>query len=264
MAAAANKNAEPSEPNQRELAELSALADGTLEAGRRAEVQARIAHSVELSALYKRERRAVEVLRQAQTATGAPAALRARLVAERGRRRGIRLRPAYGGGLVVGLATVLIMLVLVLPGGTPGAPSVSQAAALASRGSTAPAPAVDPGDPADKLALSVGRVYFPNWGSAFGWRAVGQRVDHLDGHLAITVYYEWQGRRIAYTVLAAPALRQPASAVSQVDGTPLRTLRLHGRVVVTWRRAGETCVLSGVAVAPSDLQELAAWAPVGG
>jgi hypothetical protein len=151
--------------------------------------------------------------------------------------------------------------VLVLPGGTPGAPSVSQAAALALRGSAVPAPAADPGDPDTKLVRSVGQVYFPNWASTLGWRGVGQRVDRLNGRLAVTVYYEWRGRQIAYTVLAAPALSQPRAVVSRLDGTELRTLRLNGRLVVTWRRAGQTCLLSGVDVSASELQELAAWKP---
>jgi hypothetical protein len=122
---------------------------------------------------------------------------------------------------------------------------------------------VDPGDPAGRLGRSVGRVSFPDWGSTLGWRAVGQRVDRLGGRLAVTVYYQWQGRQVAYTVLAAPALRQPAGLVSRVDGTVLRTLRLDGRLVVTWRRAGDTCVLSGADVSASELQELAAWMPAG-
>jgi anti-sigma factor RsiW len=261
--AAADKNAEPSEPGRRDLADLSALADGTLDATRRAAVQARVAGSIELSELYERERRAVDLVRRSVAEVRAPASLRARIDSEVGRRRSVRLRPLYGGVLVAGLAAVVLMLVLVLPAGTPGAPSVSQAAALALRGAALPAPAADPGDPAGKLGRRVGQVYFPNWASTLGWRAVGQRVDHLIGRLAITVYYEWRGRRIAYTVLAAPALRQPPAVVSRVDGTELRTLRLGGRLVVTWRRAGHTCVLSGAGVSAGELETLAAWTPAG-
>jgi anti-sigma factor RsiW len=263
MAAAADKNAESSEPGRRDLAELSALADGTLDATRRAAVQARVAGSVELSELYARERRVVDLVRRSVVEVRAPASLRARIDSEVERRRSVRRRPVYGGVLVAGLAAIVLMLVLVLPAGTPGAPSVSQAAALALRGAALPAPAADPGDPAGKLGRRVGQVYFPNWASTLGWRAVGQRVDHLNGRLAITVYYEWRGRRIAYTVLAAPALRQPPAVVSRVDGTELRTLRLGGRLVVTWRRAGHTCVLSGAGVSAGELERLAAWTPAG-
>jgi hypothetical protein len=203
----------------------------------------------------------VDLVHHARTATRAPATLRARIEAERGRRRGVRLRPAFGGALVAGLAAIVLTLVLVLPAGAPGAPSVSQAAALALRGSVAPAPAADPADPIDKLGRSVGHVYFPNWASTLGWRAVGQRVDQVNGRLAIIVYYERRGRQIAYTVLAAPALSQPQALISRIDGTELRTLRRNGRLVVTWRRAGHTCVLSGAGVSASELQKLAAWTP---
>ena len=260
MAAAADKNAS-SEPGLRDLAAISALADGTLDATRRAAVQARVASSIELSKLYERERRAVDLVRRSLAEVRAPASLRARIDSEVGRRRSLRLRPIYGGALVAGLAVVALMLVLVLPAGTPGTPSVSQAAALALRGASLPAPSADPGDPTGKLGSRVGQVYFPNWASTLGWRAVGQRVDHLNGRLAITVYYKWRGRRIAYTVLAAPALRQPPAVVSRVDGTELRTLRLGGRLVVTWRRAGHTCVLSGADVSADELERLAAWTP---
>jgi hypothetical protein len=105
---AADKNAEPPERGWREVAELSALADGTLDAAHQAEVHARIADSVELSALYDRERRVVDLLRQAQETTRAPAALRARIDAERRRARKLRLRTSYGGALVVGLAALVI------------------------------------------------------------------------------------------------------------------------------------------------------------
>jgi hypothetical protein len=85
-----------------------------------------------------------------------------------------------------------------------------------------------------------------------------RRGDHTTGLGGL------EGRRqVAYTVLAAPALRQPAAVVTRVDGTELRTLRLDGRFVVTWRRAGDTCVLSGADVSASELQELAAWTPIG-
>jgi hypothetical protein len=110
-----------------------------------------------------------------------------------------------------------------------------------------------------KLARNVEEVYFPNRSSTFGWRAVGRRLDHVNGRLALTVNYQWHGRRVAYTIVAAPALAQPRAAVTHVDGTELRTLTLHGRVVVTWHRACHTCVLSAVAVPAGQLQQLAAW-----
>jgi hypothetical protein len=263
MAAATDKNGETPELGRREQAELSALADGTLDAGRRAAVQARVDGSIELRKLYERERHVVDLIRRSQAEVRAPASLLARIHSEVGPRPRVRLRPVYGGALVAALAAVVLTLTLVLPAGTPGAPSISQAATLALRGAVSPAPGLDPSDPTGKLSRRVGQVYFPNWDSTLGWRAVGQRVDHLNGRLAVTVYYGWHGRRIAYTVLAAPALTQPPAAVSVVDGTELRTLHHGGRLVVTWRRAGDTCVLSGAGVSAGELARLAVWTPAG-
>jgi hypothetical protein len=251
MASAADRKSGRSETDRRELAELSALADGTLDPARRAEVEARIAASRELRVLYERERRVAGMLSDARSTTRAPAAVRARIEAERTRRRKILLRPAYVAALTAALAAVLLAVVLVSPAGTPGAPSVSDAAALASRGSFAPAPTPDPSAPSVVLGRNVEGVYFPNWSSTFGWRAVGQRVDHINGRLARTVYYQSHGRSIAYTIVAAPALAQPRALVSRLDDTELRTLTLNRRLVVTWRRAKHTCVVSASSAAPA-------------
>jgi hypothetical protein len=79
----------------------------------------------------------------------------------------------------------------------------------------------------------------------------------------VTVYYRWHGKLLAYTIVGAPALSQPSAKVTHLNGINLRTLKLNGRLVVTWRRAGHTCVLSGVGVAPAQLQKLAAWTAPG-
>jgi anti-sigma factor RsiW len=248
----------PSTPD--ELADLSKLADGSLDPTRRDEVRARIESSPELRARYERERRVVGLLHESRATERAPAGLRARIEAERpGRAVRTRRQLGYAGALSAALAVIVLALVLLLPGGAPGAPSLSQAAALAARGPAAPAPAPDPDRPQRQLGQNLERVYFPNWTSRFGWQAVGQRTDQIDGRPAVTVYYQWQGKRIAYTILGAPPLSQPAAQVTRMHGVELRTLRLDGRLVVTWRRAGHTCVLSGAAVSPAQLQQLAAW-----
>jgi hypothetical protein len=253
----------PANITPRQLAELSALADGTLDPARRTEVEARIAASPELSVLYERERRVVEMLHETRTAVRAPASLRARIEAQRPSRRTFaRRRFGYAGALAGAVAAVALALVLILPAGTPGAPSVSQAAGLAILGPSGAAPAPDPRVPA-KLGTQVEDVYFPNWARQFGWRAVGQRTDHIGGRLAVTVFYEWRGKRLAYTIVGAPALAIPAGPVSRRKGTELRTLMVHGRLVVTWRRAGHTCVLSGSGVPVAALQGLAAWKTAG-
>jgi hypothetical protein len=63
----------------------------------------------------------------------------------------------------------------------------------------------------------------------------------------------------AYTIVAA---RRPGSAprapVRRLDATDLHTLTLNGRLVVTWRRAARTRLLSVTDVPAAQLQQLAA------
>jgi hypothetical protein len=147
-----------------------------------------------------------------------------------------------------------------VPAGTPGGPSVSQAAGLAVRGSTSPAPGPDPRASWTRLEQNVGRVYFPNWADPrLGWAAVGQRSDQLRGRRAVTVYYEGRGTQIAYTIVSGPGLPPPKSTVVHIGTERLRTISVDGRLVVTWRRAGHTCILSGMGVTADELEQLAAW-----
>ena len=227
-----------------DIRDISALADGTLDPARREQVKARIAGSPELTALYEREHSVVALLHEARARDRAPAALRERIdragtAHARGRRRPAPVNRLLGG--LVAAAVVVVALVLLLPAGSPGAPSVSQAAALATRGATAPAPGADP-DQTRKLGTNVENLYFPDWATSNGWRAVGERRDHLNGRPATTVFYEKDGVRIAYTIVGAPALKAPSGGTWTKGG--YRKLTLDGRQVVTWQNAGKTCVLS--------------------
>jgi hypothetical protein len=256
MASRANNT----EPTAAELAELSALADGTLDPARHAEVQARIQASPELTALYERERLVVDALHQARATERAPARLRERVDASRPSRATVaRRRFVFAGGVAAALAAVVLALVLALPSGTPGGPSVSDAAALAALGSTQPAPVRDPSSPGGRQYEGLGEVYFPNWATRFGWSAVGTRTDNLGGHSAVTVYYKRKNSTVAYTIVHSPPLTQPSTKGTDWNGTELRTLEANGRLVVTWRRDGDTCVLSGTGVTAAELQRLAAW-----
>src|SRR5579885_247162 len=99
--------ADHTKPTSAELADLSALADGTLDLARRPQVEAMIAASPELSALYERERRVVASLHQARATERAPAELRARIEAARPTRTVVaRRRLAYAGGLAGALAVI--------------------------------------------------------------------------------------------------------------------------------------------------------------
>jgi hypothetical protein len=255
-----SSNGENSTLSARELADLSALADGTIDPARRPEVEAHIAASPELSTLYERERRVVEMLHHAAVTDRAPAALRARIEAQRPKPAvRARRRVGYAGALVGALAAVALALALILPGGTPGSPSVSDAAALAVKGANQPAPVPDPNEPSGTIGDGIQDVYFPDWNGHFHAVAVGQRTDGLGGRPATTVYYRYKGKMVAYTIVGVPALSQPKASVTQKNGVQLRTLKIDGRTVVTWRRDGHTCVISGPGLSATDLQRLAAW-----
>lgn len=73
----------PSEPTERELADLAALADGSLAPARRAEVEAPVAASPERQALVDEQRRAIRAVRAA--AVPAPLSLRERVEETRAR-----------------------------------------------------------------------------------------------------------------------------------------------------------------------------------
>jgi anti-sigma factor RsiW len=242
-----------------ELADLARLADGTLPPDRRAEVEARVAASPQLASLVERQGIALAGLR-ATADTGAPARLRShveRRAAGRTARTG--RRPMVLGGALAGAAVVALALALVLPGGLSGGPSVADAAALAERPPTQPAPAGVPSTP-QLLRAEADGVPFPNYAAKFGWTPVGARRDETGGRGATTVYYEKHGRRVAYTIVAGDALDRPADARStRRGGVEYRRFRDDGRTVVTWEREGHTCVLSGEAVPPGELLALADW-----
>jgi hypothetical protein len=182
--------------------------------------------------------------------------------ASRGRTRWMPARPTVvilPGAMVSALAAALAAAVL-LPSG-PATPSLAQAAAFSQRGATAPPPTPDPDDPGVKLSEDVDDVYFPNWSATLGWRPTGLRQDLAGFHRTVTVYYTHGTGHLAYTILSAPALALPAAAVSTQNGISVRTLRLHGRLVVTWRRKGSTCILTGSGVSAAQLRHLALTDP---
>lgn len=246
--------------SDRERAELSALADGSLDEGRRAELEARIAASPQLRAIYERERLAVTATRDAATATRTPPSLRTHVEALRSTPAGSRRpRPVYAGAAAGALAAVALLVVLLLPSGAPGGPSVSSAATVAGRGPASSAPPPDPRAPEARLDQRVGRVYFPNWLKPLGWAAVGQRLDRLAGRRIVTVFYQGHYTTVAYSIVGGPVLSPQQGARVRLDGVPMRTFSIDGRLVVSWRRGGHTCLLSGMGVTAGQLEQLASW-----
>jgi anti-sigma factor RsiW len=242
------------------LADLSALADGSLPANRVEEVEARIAQSPGLAELLERETHAVDALRATTASERAPHHLRLEIDALR-TARPRRARPRWAPGAAVASAVAAVLAVVLLVSGGAAGPSVAQAAGLALRGSAAAAPAPDSRSPALRLNRAVDEVYFPRWDGTLGWRATGQRADELSGHQAVTVYYRRGAETVAYTILATPPLSEPSGQQSTVAGVHIRSLRVGPRQVITWRRSGRTCVISSANAPLRDLQQLAGWTP---
>jgi hypothetical protein len=202
--------------------------------------------------------------------TMAPLALRERIEADRARAakgggakrsRGLLGKLVPAGGLV---AAAVVALVLVLGGSNT--PSVLATASLAARGPVLPAPAEDASNKA-VLKASMEGVPFPYWGESFQWKAVGARDDKIEDRTAKTVYYENpKGVRAAYTILGGDTIDAPSGARKQTsNGIVLWIAKDHGRRIVTWTRAGHTCVLSApLAVPEQKLLDLASWTGKGG
>lgn len=236
--------------------ELASLADESLADERRPEVEAQVARSDELQRSLEEQQRALALVHGASADVEAPSGLRARVEAERRPRR-VRARPlALAAGFAVAAAAALV-LVLALPRGA-GGPDFAAAATLGSRPATGAAPR-PLADRPTLLDQSLERVPFPNWAKEFGWHAAGVRTDRIGGRDAVTVFYEKNGRRIAYTIVSGDALDVPTEADPATrSGIDLHLLTLNGREVVTWERLGYTCILSGDLDRPT-LLKLAAW-----
>jgi len=253
-------------------ATLVAYVDGNLEPDERGRVEARAAEDPSFAAALALQQQGRDAILTASESTGAPLALRTRVesMAAPGRRHGDR-RPSArtrlggirwpGAGLVAGALAVALAAV-VLVGGGPGIEDVAAAAERAPSAQVAPVP------PTSKLLdEKIGDVTFPNYAGKFGWKAVGTRTDEIDGRDTRTVFYEKDGKRIAYTVVDGDALSKPDDAEKATrEGTELRSLTTSDdRTVVTWERNGQTCVLSVVKgdVSRDELLELAAWKGMG-
>jgi len=182
--------------------------------------------------------------------------------AQRAHRRERRLRVRLGGVLAGAGAGAAVLVVLglfangILTNET-AAPGVRAVAPVALRAPTAPAPAVRPGG--ELLVAQAGPIAFPTW-TRVGWRAVGTRRDDVRGHVVRTVFYaDGAGRRIGYAIADAQLPVAGGELVTR-RGTQLRVLA-HGETsIVTWRRAGRTCILAGHGVPVEQLLRLASYA----
>ena len=242
-----------SQLSERELAELAALADGTLPADRRPEVEARVSASPELQELLERQRQslALTAALEDEPSASLQAAVRERVRKPRVRRRSLAPRLA-----AIGVAVAAVIVGAVILTGGPGAPSVAQAAELATKAPTEPAPAYVDGS---KLAADVQGIAFPDYAQPFGWRAVGARKGRVGERDATVVYYGKGHRRIAYAIVSGDGLPSPSGGqTTTIGGIQYQAVFLNGRILVTWQRGGRTCVLVGDA-SDSELVDLASW-----
>jgi anti-sigma factor RsiW len=251
---------EPRPLSETEEAQLAAFADGQLSDEERADFERRLAADADLARAYARQRAGIVTIAAAVESVSAPLALRSRVEAmQRGesparRRRRFGL-PSWLPVAAIATVTAVAIAALVLVG---GAPSTSDVVAAALRPPTA-AVSLDPRQPA-LLRDRVEAVRFPNFLAKFGWEATGVRTDEIGGRTVRTVFYRKEGRRIAYSVISGEALDFPGDAAKRpTDGIDTRTFQSGNRTVVTWRRDGQTCVLSGVNVPLDELLTLAAW-----
>jgi hypothetical protein len=103
-----------------EIAELAALADGSLPPGRRAALEARVAASSELAERLGEQQRAVALARSATNGVEAPPALRARIEGKRAARRmRVSRRPVLVGAAATAALAVAVG-VAVFRSGTSG------------------------------------------------------------------------------------------------------------------------------------------------
>jgi anti-sigma factor RsiW len=254
--------------NQPTESELVALADGSLPASKRVQVERAVAASPHLQAIVAAQRRALVAIDDAASEQ-APAALRARLElmgkpkATRARARPRFAVPSLGLARIipagaVAVAAVVAVLVVTLGGGVT-APTVAQASVLATRPAVAPAPAQQSHSPMLARLTAAGLPY-PYWDDRFGFSAVGMRHDRLNGRPATTVFYKSGTQRVAYTIVAGSALPFGARTHGSVrNGVAVRTLKAHGMRVATWLRDGHSCVLVSKNVPFSLLVSLASW-----
>jgi hypothetical protein len=201
-------------------------------------------------------------IRAAAAQVSAPAELRVRVARDRLRsapRHRPRLRPAalIAGGSA--LAVVVVALVIALAPGSPGAPSVADAAGVALSMPTRPAPGTDIVNPRF-IEANVAGVRFPNYAYDASWRTVGGRSDTIGRRRSQTVAYARGPVRVGYTIVDGRPLQAPQGARwANAAGTSVRVMRLDGALVVTWERGRHTCVLASRTATLPQMLRLVAW-----
>lgn len=242
-----------------DLGALAALADGRLAPERGDALRARFVTEPVLAAEFDRQRRALDLVRNAVAEVEAPMPLRESIEIQRAKAPAAKVRGPGRWLLPAGVASALgaTVAALLIAFGAGGAPSVADTLSAA----TAPAAIGVSVDRETPQLLTIARdgVPFPNFVAAFGWEATGARTDEIDGRETTTVFYEKDGQEVAYTIVGGEALDVPEGEVTTVEGKTFTVLEEDGRTVVAWERGGQTCVLSAAGVGADELLELAGW-----
>ena len=203
-------------------------------------------------------------IRAASVGVRAPEALRDRVEAQRGAARGSGGLPllALAGAAAVTACAAILVLVFGLVGGERlvEGPTLARAADAALRPATGPRPGEDLRRPV-LVDVGIDGLRFPYWDDTFGLDAAAVRRDTIGGRRAMTVdYRDGNGKRVGYTIVAGRALTLPDGARRVRRGRLVLAVFMHrGATVVTWRRAGHTCVLASRTSPARRLLRLAAW-----
>lgn len=247
-------------------AKLAALADGTLAPQERARLLDQVGAHPELADDLEAQRQALGALATLESARAperlyrsvealATAAPRAKSSPRR-----MRLQLALAGSLVAAAAVAIAIAT-----SSPSRPTVLQAADAALGSPTLPPPQPST-TRRGQLARSVDGIAYPYWQDSLGWAASGARTDSVDRRTVTTVYYTREGgtdsasSRVGYAIVGGNALPRPGGGtIIQAHGIKFQALRMRDAMILTWRRAGHTCILVGRGVSTATLVHLASW-----
>ena len=205
-----------------------------------------------------------EQIRGLTGAIEAPASLREGVEEQRRRAeaRAPRRRRRWIALPVGGLAAAAAVAVALLVGGGAAGPTVDAAAALALQRPNLPAPKVDTTN-IHLVKVKIDDLQFPNYSYEWSrWKAIGHRIGTVAGRDAKTVTYRGPLGDVGYAIVAGDPLPEPEHARYVTSGGRRFAVVRHGdATVVTWRRAGHTCVLAGRGPGMEQrLVSFAAWA----
>ncbi len=189
------------------------------------------------------------------------------LVADRADALTARRRSTMRWGVLAGataVAALIAVLIVSLSAGGGSTLTLDKAVALTLRPATMNAPEENPHD-GRQLMVAVDGVPFPYWEESFGFRATGERIDHIARRTVTTVFYaDPHNHWIGYAIVGGtPAPAATGGVVVQRRGVPYRVLTYDGARVVTWLRDGRLCVVAGHGVSTATLLSLASWHAVG-